>query len=272
MIKSFYIRKNQLIKDIGLAYLVFFISVVIRNSLPEQFVLIYFLSLLVIFFKSDKYYFWLAVLFVFIDSPAGFFPTNNEYYSLPLVPFPGMPRNINFSEIFIIVAALKTVNMKVRNKFFLKNSLSLLGIYFIFLILISNFYEISLLKMLNTARHVIPYLFFFIIPRLLKDEEDFQKFLNIIFAFIFLLFVSQMYELVSGAKFTSLFGQTKLSLLGKSSGVIDPAEETARVIYSVHIILLSFVFSLFFFFLFFFFCIFFFFFFQAEDGIRDISV
>lgn len=234
-------------RDITQAYILLIVSVFIRYYIPKPIGDAYFLSILVMFFLSKKNFFWLAFIFLLIVPPGLLFSEYSSSYKLPSFGVPGFGRSITFPELFAFIAILKTINVKTKSVYFFSIPLYSLLIYLVFLIFLSFIIGISTYKIFHLIRYILPLSFFFSLPRILKNEDDFHRFFNLIFSFIPILVAVQLFELIGGRNLAYFLGETTLSFGDQIVTLdnINPYEETIRAIYGVPILLLGYILALF---------------------------
>lgn len=80
--------------------------------------------------------------------------------------------------------------------------------YLIFLLFVSFILGTTFLRALKMVRHILPFLMFFSIPRLLPTCDDYYKLFELLFIASIVLFGAQIYDLVTGSKIAFLFGET----------------------------------------------------------------
>ena len=246
MRKYFKDRRSIFFKnDIRLIYILFLVSIIIRYFTPIFVGNIYFYLVLIIFYSSNKNYFWIAFIFLLIDPPGYLFAQNSIVFHLPFIPAPGTGRDIHYVEIFLFIALLKALKYKkniFKKSFVFQLPFILLIIYMIFLLILSFYFGISFYRFFNTVRHIAPFLFIFILPRLLNKRDDYNKLFNILFSFVFIVLASQIYEILTGSRLAFLVGETKIVYSGNdvfSNVVLDPSEKVIRTFYSYSILMIS---------------------------------
>ncbi len=199
---------NNIKRDIINLYVLFAVSVVVIYFAPRIAAIVLQVIFLFAFYRSRKNYFWLAFVFIIQNFPGGLFSryTNDIEHTFSL--FQSSPvGTLYFWMVFILIAFFKSVKLKSDYRFILEKNIILLFAYFLFLILIFGLY-----KMTAVTRTLLPWLFLFILPRLLKKEEDFAGFFNLVFSFVFFVVFTQVFQLVFRATVAEILGGSNITL------------------------------------------------------------
>jgi len=156
-------------------------------------------------------------------------------YAVSLSIIPGLPA-IELSQFYILLAFLKVVKKKPNYPIFYSPIISIVGIYVLFLILIGLFFGLSgeLNVYLRVFKLTFPLLLFYIVPRLLKKENDYSRFFAFIFPIVILAFITQLFDIVVGQSFTSFVGAEQYNKID----IIDG--KTYRGFYNLQIVLIGF--------------------------------
>jgi len=188
------------------------LSVVSIYSIPEI-KTIFFIFILILFFKSNPRhdYFWVFFLLIIVDNPGNlFWKTTAEIIKIgPII--------LSFLQCFIITAVLKIVIKKHLYKnvkiFFAKDSIP----YFIWLafLLIQGLFigiegggSTGYRYYYYYALTFIIFPIFFVMPYLIKNMTDIKNIFNLISIFVILSFISQIYNIIIGQSLHTLFGGT----------------------------------------------------------------
>ena len=170
---------NNNYRDILYLYVLFAISAAAIYLAPKIAAFVLQTIFLVAFYRSKKDYFWLALVFIIENFPGGLFSRYTNDIQNTFSFFQSSPvGTLYFWMVFILIAFFKSVKLKSDYRFILEKNIILLFAYFLFLILIFGLYKIT-----AVTRTLLPWLFLFILPRLLKKEEDFAGFFNLVFSF-----------------------------------------------------------------------------------------
>jgi hypothetical protein len=218
------------IKQITLFLGYILISIITTYYLPRVFSVIWYVIVLVIYWYSEDESFWFAFFLVITDGFMGFF----GLYETTLSIFPGLPP-IEISQIYIIFSVLKARMIKPAYLLFYRNILKLMALYLIFLIITGFVIGInsSLQDYFKILKTTLPFLLFYSIPRLLKNNEDFLKIYSLFFLISLFALFGQLFEIINIQPVPSFLGakeQVDASLL---------SDEPMRSFYNTGIVLLS---------------------------------
>jgi len=222
---AFFLYPGDVLKILTL----FIISVFVNYYLPQGVNLIFQLILLFLFYRDNKNYLWFAFLFIIINEPGGLF-TNIEFESSNAF---ALLRNtpvgiLYFWLAFILVALLKSLNKGGnRYPFFLRLPIFLLLLYFVLLFMIFGINKVP-----GLIRGTLPWTFLIIIPAFFTKIEDYVKFFNIIFHFVFVTILFQIYNILTGVSIGKQIGDSQYAsgmdllingeLLRPSEGITIP--------------------------------------------------
>jgi len=189
-------------------YLLFAISVVIIYKLPGIIGTIFQIILLIAFWRSKREYFWLAFVFVIGSEPGYLFAKVDAAHSFSLL-YNSSFGNLYFSLVFIIIAFLKIVQKKNKTPLFLKTNFVVIFSYLVVQIIAFGLYKTTV-----TIRMTLPWLLVFILPNAIKEEKQLLALFRLIFAFVIFVLITQIYKILTGLEFATLFG-------GMASEVVD---------------------------------------------------
>jgi len=226
--------------DLFYLILLFTISVLVVYYTSKIFIQGYFLVLLLFFWRSSKNYFWFALFFIFINEPAGFFSGGSAsiYHRMPLYSV-GQGLSFTFYDFFVIIALLKALHKKKGIKLLFSKPLIILSLYGLVLLLISFVFGINFDTIVALSRSIMFYTLFISIPYLIYKEEDVEKFVHLVFPFVFLIFFGQLYEFVNQQNLIVFFDPSRILEIAKWEG------EVRAVMDGVMIIFFSYIFALF---------------------------
>ncbi len=223
-------KQKVLSQDVLILYLLFAVSVASIYLVPRIVAFVLQIIFLVVFYRTKKDYLWLALVFIIENFPGGLF---SRYSSDIIHTFSFLPNSpigtLYFWMMFVLIAFLKSLTIKKSNyKFIFKENFIFIFGYFLFLVLVFGVYKYT-----AVARTLLPWLFLFIFPRLLRKEEDFARFFNLVFSFVFLVILTQIFQVV--------FGITIAKILGGSNIVIvtEELEAAARPVDGIYIPFIS---------------------------------
>ncbi len=161
---------------------------------------LFFLIVFILFWFSDKDYFWFAFFLIVSLTPAGFFQETSsiDVRRLPLITV--VPRaSLSVMDLFLIISLIKAFvkgnRVKIRD---------VLGIKYIFyfaivLSVVSIFHGLSLKTFIGQPlRGLFFYTFFISFPALVYKRKDIAKFFYMFFPFVLLEVFSQGFLLYTG--------------------------------------------------------------------------
>lgn len=209
------------------------------------------ISLLIfpVIWYSKRDYLWLAFFIVVVDMPGGLFSggIQQEQFRLPIYVI-GAGISFTFYELFVIVIFIKSLSVKrIRSNysppFCLKELRLLLGL-FIVLILISIPFGFGFNSISAVFKTALTLTLFYSVFYLINSKKHLINFFKILFPFVFVALVLQIYGLINGEQF--------VAFLKPGSGVeqgsynIDADKETwQRPIEMAYTVFLTFSGSLF---------------------------
>ena len=191
-------KNSDLIKVVALVLyaiiLVYFTPAVVRDT--------GFLCLMPFIWRSKKDYIWIAFFLILVSYPGGLFNnhTSDARYRLPLFAL-SKGLSLSFENLFCIVLIAKSIRKRqiMRNfmKPFFTKQLYLILLIYIIEIIVTPFVGLgsnSLKDILNSAINLF-YVFAVII--LLAERESFIRFAKILFPFVFVAVVLQIYFVIN---------------------------------------------------------------------------
>lgn len=177
----------------------FLTAVIAVYRLPFLFNQLFFLSLILLSFKSKKDYFWIAFFFVLIDAPGRLFQGGllTDTHRLAFYP---LSRGIviQFTELFIFVYLLKSLQSKGVYRFVFKNDFIFLIFYAAFVFIYSFGFGVGARSVVATARIMLPWSFVYIISKQLTQEFDFDRLNRLLFPVVFIALASQIFFYLNG--------------------------------------------------------------------------
>lgn len=174
------------------------------------------------FYHGQKSYFYLALMFLIEAHPSSlFYGVGGEDATHTATFLRGTPIGaLFFWMVFIFVAYLKVAKSKTP-PFFLQNIITVIAVYLIFLIFAFGIGKLSMFM-----KGAIPLVLLFVIPRLLRNEEDYIKFFNLIFAFVFFNLVTQILYITTGHHLSTVLGGSQkridVTAIEEASNVVRP--------------------------------------------------
>jgi hypothetical protein len=213
-------------KDISLRYLI----ATREKKLPEflelfiyliaAFILVYyvdfrlnrwlFLIYLPIIWYSKRDYLWISFFFILMEMPGGLFSggMKDDPYRLPIYSIaPGF--SFAFHELIIILFFFKSIfKRRITGNYnppYFKKEMKLLFWLYIILVLISPLLGMSRDSMSNVFKLSISLTLFYSLFRLINTEEQLFNFMKMLFPFVFVALGLQVFGLLTGNQFISLF-------------------------------------------------------------------
>lgn len=207
--------------------------IVATYFLPKSVGLVFYIGMLVAYFRSRDEALWLTIFLLLSDGFWGFF--NN--YEVVLSILPGLPP-IEIGHAYILLTVIKASRMESPGKFFTDKLMIAMSIYIGFLIV--QGYVLGLSPEMNVQFRMIKFIFplalFYSLPRLFRQEEQYKDLFMYLFPFAFLALFAQV--------FTIATHMTPSMFLGVHRDfwfLVDVAKgKTYRGFYSTGMILLTF--------------------------------
>lgn len=192
--------KQLLLKDFAQMTLCFLGAVYAVYYAPAVVNYLYFLVLVVLFFRSQKDYFWFAFFFILVNTPAFlFFETSAQAaHRLPLYRLAG---GISFSvfDIFVLASLAKVFYLKKEKAFQLSRPLRFLLIYFALVSLpITFIIGLEDSSFFNTFRPYFYYAILLTFYFLIDDIEALYKFGYLLVPYVIFTLFDQLFLLTQG--------------------------------------------------------------------------
>lgn len=218
-------------KIFGLLLLIFLLKLV--NQPMVNSVLTLFLAFLAI--RSPKPLFWFTFAFIYSNSPGGLFDTYTFGLSAGSVV-------IDLVQIITIALVANVMNKKQSIPVFFNLFLISLSLLIIVNIVLGIFSGIDDAKIfMRILKVILPFALIPVGLRVFRQKDDFLFFFKLIFPFVFLAFLSQLYIYASGTPLaTIIFGQE--TFLGTD---ISTATNLSRYVFSVFLLSAAFMGALF---------------------------
>lgn len=187
--------KLDLFKLIALLLLCF----VAVYYLPPLYNKIYFLALLLLFWRSKNNYLWFALFFILVSEPGGLFSGDLKEI-IHRIPMYTVYSSISFSffDLFLIIALLKAIYKGRRTQLLLKRSLFILMAYGVLLLMFSFVSGMDFGVLITFSRNVTFYTLFISIPYLVNKKEEYYRLIHFVFPVIFIIIFSQLFEFING--------------------------------------------------------------------------
>lgn len=226
--------KRKLLQFLGLIL----VSIVVTYYLPAPVVSLFFLALLVVYFRSDAEPFWLAYFLVISDGFFGFFEGPVALVGI----LPGLPA-IEAPQLYIMIALYKAIRKKTDFQVFFHVILKVMLVYLLFLVVQGYVLGISLSLNIQfrLVKIILPLALFYIVPRLFDREEHYMTFLKYLFPVAAVAFLAQLFSIVMGESPTKFFG-----VAGEDEGIFHIDEQSVyRGFYNAKIVLFTYFGALF---------------------------
>ena len=202
-------NQKDLRQDVLNLYVLFAVSVAAIYLAPRVAAFVLQTIFLVAFYRSKKDYFWLAFVFIIENFSGGLFSRYTHDIQHTFSMLPNSPAGtLYFWMVFILIAFLKSLRSKSNYQFIFRTNIILLSGYFLFLVLAFGIYKYT-----AVARTLLPWLFLFILPRLLKKEKDFAGFFNLVFSFVFFVVFTQIFQVIFGITLAKILGGSIIVLI-----------------------------------------------------------
>lgn len=210
-----------------------------RIGLPQFYIQVFFLTLIILAFVSKDDVFWLVFYLVLLDPPGRLFTGASPLlYRLPIYTL--LPQaSLGFTELFLFAYVAKSLLRRRRTGFIFGNHAKALLIYGAVVLAYSFIIGMGAANVVAAIRHITPWLWLLILPNFISDTEQLDRAFQLIFPFVFIAFASQIYTQTSGVYLHSLISGESSRLLG------DAEEQLIRASNSAHLIFLSLAQSLF---------------------------
>ncbi len=213
------------------------ITVGVTYFTPRTVSSIWYIILLILYYKSSDEVFWLAFFITISDGFIGFFST----YSTIITLIPGLP-GIDMPQVYILISLFKVYSRKMKLVTYYGNWTKLLMAYICLLVVVGiiNGLKGELNIYFRVVKLILPLLLVYTIPRLITNIDEFKKVFDLIFIVFILGFAAQIFTVFTGFSPTSNF---KLP-----EKIVDTEEvrENFRSFYNPAITLISLFASLFF--------------------------
>jgi hypothetical protein len=219
-------------------FLLIIITLISVYYFPKIFGILWLIVLLFLYWYSKNESFWFAFFLVLSDGFMGFFGLYETTISL----IPGMPE-IEVSQFYIILTIIKGRLQKPAYPLFFRNILNIMGVYLIVLIVLGFTIGLkpSFQEYFRIIKLTLPFLLFYSIPRLLKNDDDYYNIFKLLFPISILALIAQIFEIVNIQPLTSYLGAKEFE------ETIYREDEPIRSFYNSGIVLLCMFGSLFYF-------------------------
>jgi hypothetical protein len=183
--------------------LVVIVAIGAKYYAPPLISTLVFTSFLVAYYRSGNEPFWLAFFLVTADGVFSFLGR----FEATLTIIPGLPE-VEISQLYILLSFLKARTKEVQYRPFYHTLLIIAGIYILFLI--AQGFTVGLtadLKIVfRVIKEVLPFLLFYSIPVLMKEERHYRQLFLYLFPVAILAFGAQFVTILFKTSPLQLFG------------------------------------------------------------------
>jgi len=217
-------------KDNTLFLLTFLFTIVVvyifpHLGIPQLFIKVIFLLLLLAIFRSKNDVFWLAWFFVVINAPGRLFSIgySSTIYRLPLYRL-GPGAAIGFEELFFLIYLLRFLLKKDKNINIFKRYWTFILIYGFITLFYSFGIGLSSGNIVTAIRMIIPWFWALILPEFISDSDKLAEAFKLLAPFVFMNFFIQIYTQITGQYLNDILsGEIWYNFLG------SPEERLVRI-------------------------------------------
>lgn len=168
---------------------------------------VWYVALLIMYFRSKNEGFWLAFFFVTTDGFFGFLGT----YSTLLNLIPGMP-GIELAQFYILLALVKISRQTVKTVPFYRNWTILLFCYILLLLVVGFVNGLSgdLNVYFKVAKMILPFALCYTTPRLFRNINDYAVLFDLLFMVFMVAFAAQIYTVFTGLSPSARFEKERV--------------------------------------------------------------
>lgn len=196
----------------------------------------FFIAILILTFISKKDYFWIAFFFLLIDAPGRLFAGGDitDVHRLAFYKvFAGI--TINFTDLYFLAMIIKLIKHKKNYYFKFKKDIIFILAFGFFIVIYSLILGTSGQNIVQSMRILLGWSLFFIIPRFILTDEDYDRLLKLLYPVVFLAIISQLYSYISGNYFAYfLKGETfdsRYLLIEGDEGLSRAAESSIILLF-----------------------------------------
>ena len=225
---------SRLLPEKFLGFLIYiFTTIIVTYLAPPVVSQLWYVILLIIYFRSKDEPYWYAFFLILSDGCLGFFGA----YDVGLSLLPGMP-NVDVAQVFILLTIIKASGKPAPGRVFFSKTLQLLLIYLVFLIIWGLMIDppSELNEIFRIFKLSFPLLMFYSTPRLMRSEQDYKRFFTFIFPIVILAFLTQIFNIIFGVSPAESLGIVEI---GRYSEDYSKGGEPLRAFYNTAVTLLS---------------------------------
>lgn len=180
------------------------ITVILTYRFTPQVASVWYVLLLIAYFRSADESFWLVFFLITHDGFMGAFGP----YSTVITIIPGLP-GIEIAQFYILLTILKVLLSGRKVEVFYGGWMMVLMLYTIFLVAYG--YGVGLNGDVNLyfriGKMILPLMLFYTLPRLMPEIDDFVGFFRLLFPVFILGFALQIYTMISAFNVAEYFRQ-----------------------------------------------------------------
>jgi len=186
-------------------FLIIVLTVVFTYFTPRILAVIWYLILLIWYYRSSDEPFWLVIFLTTTDGFMSFM----GLYEVTLPVLPGLPA-IELIQFYIILSFIKASRIKAAPYIFFNRLLILIGLYIIFMIVWGQMMGFSegINGYFRLAKLTLPLLLFYSVPRHFRSMAFYERLLRFIFILLMTGFITQLFTLLVGQSPAGLFNVT----------------------------------------------------------------
>lgn len=194
-----------------------------------------FVVIFILIYLTKKDYFWIAFLFILMQSPGHLFSAGNreETQQLPLFSF-GVGISFTVFEIAMFIMLFKAYTSKRHLFNWFKKDFQVLFVVIIFYLIITLMFGVSGRNLLLTLRGLLSWSWVFVIPMLLRNSEDVRKLCQLLFPVVILALLSMIYSYITGQYLDEVLRNQEASnvtrQIEENSQIVSRAESSVFLI------------------------------------------
>lgn len=165
-----------------------------------------FLIFLFFVWRTRKDYLWLAIIFLLANFPGGLFHGTAaiDQYPIPLyVLAPGV--SFSFFDLYFFLVLVKSYRNRHSFRIFYIKYYQTILVYLALLLVVSFIIGMNFSSISATYKTFIKLTFFYSIHFIVKDYNSILRFFAIVFPFVFLAILLQLYGIAYGQQLVALF-------------------------------------------------------------------
>lgn len=239
-------RRNYFLRDIIKLFFLIGIAMFLVYFLPTTFYTkIAFLFILPIIYYSKNDFLWLAWFFIIVDAPGLLFKGGlvDDPNRLPIYTI-AAGASISFVELVIAVFLLKTlIRKRLKTTIIFKKHFQIFVLLLVFYSIVTIlFVEFNIVEL---VRVVFPWTIVYSSCMLLNEVKTIDRLSNLLFIFVFLVVLTQVYSFISGEHIVNLLKPEMYHIKSHLSREVSEYSTTAsRTLYSMFLVFYATIFSI----------------------------